>query len=90
MCFAHEDDKTTVISHSNLLRRHDQFERVFIASDQTKFEREKHVKLVNELRERKAKGETNLIIRNGCIISRPSHTASNPPSQGIDHSSQSS
>ena len=46
---------------------HDQFERVFIAPDQTKFEQEKHVKLVNELRERKAKGETNLIIRNGCI-----------------------
>ena len=48
------------------------------------------MKLVNELKERKAKGETNWIIRNGCIISRPTHTASNPPSQGIDHSSQSS
>ena len=59
MCFAHEDDKTTVISYSNLLHRHDQFERVFIAPDRTKFEWEKHVKLVNELRERKAKGETN-------------------------------
>ena len=38
----------------------------FIAPDRTKFEREKHVKLINELRERKAKGETNMIIRNGC------------------------
>ena len=90
MCFAHEDDKMTVISRSNLLRCHDKFERVFIAPDRTKFEREKHAKLVNELRERKTKGETNLIIRNGCIITRPSRTASNPPSQGIDHSSQSS
>ena len=25
VCFAHEDDKTTVISRSNLLRRHDKF-----------------------------------------------------------------
>ena len=90
VCFAHEDVKTTVISRSNLLRHHDKFERVFIAPDRTKFEREKHAKLVNELRERKTKGETNLIIRNGCIITRPSRTASNPPSRGIDHSSQSS
>jgi len=29
------------------------------------------MKLVNELKERKARGETNLIIRNGCIVSRP-------------------
>ena len=52
------------------------------------------MKLVNELKERKAKGETkgetNWIIRNGCVISRPAHTASNPPSQGIDHWFQSS
>ena len=33
-------------------------------SNWTKFECEKHAKLVNELKERKAKGETNLIIRN--------------------------
>ena len=90
VCFTHKDEKTTVISRSNLLHRHDKFKRVFIAPDQTKFEREKHAKLVNELRERKTKGETNLIIRNGCIITRPSHPASNPPSQEIDHSSQSS
>ena len=90
MSFAHEDYKTTVISHSNLLRRHDLFERIFIAPDQTKFEQEKHAKLLDELRERKAKGESNLIIRNGCIITRPSRTASNPLSQGIDRLSQSS
>ena len=35
-------------------------------SNQTKFEWEKHAKLVNELKERKAKGVTNLIIRNDC------------------------
>ena len=80
----------TDISYSNLLHRHDQFERVFIAPDRTKLEQEEHANLVNELRERKTKGETNLIIRNGCIITRPSRAASNPPSWGIDHSSQSS
>ena len=71
MCFAHEDDKMTVISHSNLLHHHSQFERVFTAPDQTKLELEKYVKLVNELKEGKAKGETNVIIRNGCIILDP-------------------
>ena len=90
VCFEQEDDKSTVISHSNWLCRHDQYKRVFIAPDRTKFERDKHVKLVNELKERKAKGETSLIIRNGCIISRPIHTVNNPPPQETSHSSQSS
>ena len=31
-----------------------------------------------------------MIIRKGCIISRPTCTVSNPPSHGIDHLSQSS
>ena len=48
------------------------------------------MKLVNELKERKAKGETSLIIRNGCIISRPIRTVNNPPPQETSHSSQSS
>ena len=71
-----------------MLRRHDQFERVFIAPNQTGQtnlnEKSMQSWLIN-LRERKTKGETNLIIRNGCIITRPSCTASNPPSPGIDH-----
>ena len=91
VCFAHEfeDDKTTVIFHSNLLHRHNQYS---LLSIKAKFEWEKHAKLVNELKERKAKGEINLITRNGRIISRPTCTVSNLPSQGIDHdhSSQSS
>ena len=33
VCFAHEHDKTTVFPHLNLLRHHDQFERVFTAPD---------------------------------------------------------
>ena len=82
--------KKTLLKNVNLLHHHDQFERVFIASNQTKFEWEKHVKLINELKERKAKGETNLIIRHVCVISRPTRTANNPCSRGIDHSSQSS
>ena len=90
VCFEHEDDKITVISRSNLLRQHDQYKRVFLAPDRTKFEREKHAKLVNELKERKTKGETNLIIRNGSIVSRPTHPANNQSSQSSNHSSQSS
>jgi len=43
---------------------------VFIAPDRTKFEREKHRKLVSELRSRRSKGETNLVIRNGAITTK--------------------
>ena len=36
----------------------------------TRFERAKHKKLVEELKQRRQQGETNLIIKNGLIVQR--------------------
>ena len=36
----------------------------------TRFERAKHKKLVEELKQRRPEGETNLIIKNGSIVQR--------------------
>ena len=40
---------------------------MFIALDKTKFEREKHRKLVVELKEKHSRGKSGLIIRNGAV-----------------------
>ena len=76
----HEENKSSILSCSHKLRNHDQYKCVYIVSDKTKFEREKHKKLVDELKQRRADGETNLIIRNGSIITRPHHVTSQQPS----------
>jgi len=36
----------------------------------TRFERAKHKKLLEELKQRRLQGETNLIIKNGSIVQR--------------------
>ena len=59
-------------------------------SDRTKFEREKHKKLVAELKERRTKGESGLIIRNGAIVARPPRPGSNPTNNVTNHPTQSS
>ena len=43
--------------------------QIFIAPDRTLQERENHKKLVAELKERKSKGEIDIMIRNGKIVS---------------------
>ena len=43
--------------------------QIFIAPDRTLQERENHKKLVAELKERKSKGEKDIMIRNGKIVS---------------------
>ena len=48
----------------------EQYKTVFIASDGTKLEQEKHKRLVAELKEKISEGEENLIIRNGQITVR--------------------
>ena len=63
------DDKTFMLSHSHFLKRHEQYNKVYLVPDRTRLERAKHKRVVDELKQRKANGETNLIIRNG-IISR--------------------
>ena len=54
-----------MLSHSHFLKRHEHYNKV---SDRTRLERAKHKRVGNELKQRKANGETNLIIRNGVIL----------------------
>ena len=75
--FEHYGDKVSILSHTYLLCHNDQYSDVFIVPDRTKFEREKHKKLVAERKERHTKGESSLIIRNGAIVARPPWPGSN-------------
>ena len=61
-----ECDKYAVLFQAPHLRFHDQYKRVFISQS----ERVKHKSLVQKLKSRRAKGERNLMIRNGSIIVR--------------------
>ena len=47
-----------------------QYSDIFIVPDRTKFEREKHKKLVEELKERRSQGAKDLVICNGVIMSK--------------------
>ena len=44
--------KEFIVSHSNYLRRHSQFKNIYVSSDMTKFQRQKHKKS----KEKKRKG----------------------------------
>ena len=63
---------------------------MFIAPDRTKFEREKHRKLVVELKERRSRGESGLIIRNGAVVTRPPCPDNQSSTERANHPTQSS
>ena len=86
----HDEDKSLLLLQSYLLRRNSQHSNVFMAPDRTKFEREKHKKLVEELKERRSQGAKDLVIRNGVIISKHSRPASQPSTIRGETSVQSS
>jgi len=50
---------------------------VYIVPDRTKLECNKHKKAVDELQQRRAKGESCLIICNGIVTVRQAHPSSN-------------
>ena len=81
------DSRNYLISHSHFLRHHDQYNQVFIVPDRTKLERIKHKKAVDELRQRRAKGETGLLIRNGVVIKRQPRQSASSTGQHSDQSS---
>jgi len=62
-----------ILSRAPFLWRHAQYKKIYIAPNMTKFQRKKCRKLVDELRSRKANGETNLIITNGVILTKKPH-----------------
>ena len=53
-------------------------------------ERDKHKKVVEELKRRKANGETNLIIRNGIVMERQPHPSKNAQTTDAQQTTQSS
>ena len=69
-----QDVLYNIISHASYLRRYEEYNNIYIAEDMTKYQRHKHKHLVDELKRRKSNGENNLVIRNGEIIIRGSHT----------------
>ena len=85
--------KTRVYSflvHAHLLQHNDQYNYVIIVPDRTKFEREKHKKLVVKLKERQTKSESGLIIQNSAVVARPSHPDKQSSTERTNHPTQSS
>lgn len=72
--FSSENDKQSLLAVAPRLRSSNEFKQVYIVTDMTKLERERHRKVVVELKRRRSSGESNLIIRNGAIVSRRTHT----------------
>ena len=63
-----------ITSHASYLRRHEEYNNIYIAPDMTKYQRHKHKQLIDELKRRRSNGENNLVIRNGEIITKRSYT----------------
>ena len=78
ICFEHEEDRVTVLSHSHQLCKKDAYKNVFISPDRTKFEREKHKNLVSGLKNRRLNGEKDLVIRNGAIVTKSAARSNTP------------
>ena len=88
--FEHYEDKGLLFCRTHLLQHNDQYNDVFIVPDRTKFEREKHKKLVVKLKERQTKGESGLIIQNSAVVARPSHPDKQSSTERTNHPTQSS
>jgi len=68
-CFADVNIRNAILSFSGKMRKYDKYKATYIVPDRTVLERQKHHKLVEELKRRRSNGEQNLVIRNGSIIS---------------------
>ena len=68
MQFEKENAKANILGKSYLLKSMEPYSNVYVSVDMTKCERIKHKQLVDELKSRQAKGETNIFIRSNSII----------------------
>ena len=59
-----------ITSYASYLRRHEEYNNVYIAPDITKYQKHKHKQLVDELKHRRSNSENNIVIRNGEIITK--------------------
>ena len=64
------DGRDEVINRQISIRGYKGYERIYIDPDRTPNERQFHVALREELKRRRGRGETDLIIRNGQIVHR--------------------
>ena len=87
VCFEDAVVRGKILSQSGRLRKHEQFKNTYISPDRTKLEREKHQKLVTELKRRRSNGEQNLVIRNNTIVTI---TRRSQPFNNTDSGNQSS
>jgi len=75
--------KEFIVSHSYYLRRHSQYKNIYVSMDMAKFQREKHKKLVQDLKQRRERGEKGLMILNGEIVlkryRKPTRASNGPP-----------
>ena len=81
MQFEKENAKAKILgkSKSYLLKPMEPYSNVNVSVDMTKSERIKHKQLVDELKSRQAKGETNIFIHSNSIITK-SKTKTRSPS----------
>ena len=62
--------KATIFSKSFILRQMSPYEDIFVSTDMTKAEQARCKLLVEQLKSRKAKGETDIIICGDSIVTR--------------------
>ena len=76
--FNNENCKAKILGKSYLLKSMEPYSSIYVSADMTKSERIMHRQLVEELKSRRARGETNIFIRGNSIIAIS-------PGQIIDH-----
>ena len=74
--------KAKILAKSYLLKSVELYRNIYVSNDMTKTERAKHKQLVEELKSRRAKGETNIVIRGNAIITKPNKRLSNTTTSG--------
>ena len=77
--FDNENCKAKILGKSYLLKSMEPYSSIYVSADMTKSERIMHRQLVEELKSRRARGETNIFIRGNSIIAK-SRTNNRSPS----------
>ena len=70
ICLSNHEIKATILTKSFILCQTSSYEDIFVSTDMTKAEQARRKLLVKQLKSRKARGETDIIIRGDSIITR--------------------
>ena len=62
--------KAKILSRSFILRQTNPYENIFVSADMTKAEQARHKLLVEQLKSRRARGETDIVIGGDSIVTR--------------------